>query len=98
MAREYRLRWQRLGRGARWQIFQSEKGCYDKADRLLALDEVKGDIPRFEDMPDLLGPPTIEVREVGEWEPRAPHNAPTVEALSQARQWADEMTDVGSVF
>lgn len=55
-------------------IFQTERGAREKAERLERLEEEKeydtetGRNP-FADMPDLTDPPTIERRQVGEWEP-----------------------------
>lgn len=66
MTFEYRVRWRREGRQGTSVIYQTEEGARAKADRILALDAVK-EGTRFDDMPDLIAPPTIEVREVGAW-------------------------------
>lgn len=80
---EFRVRWRREGRAGSRMIFQTEKAARAKIDRLLALEEVKGDVPRFEDMPDLVGAPTLEARLVGEW--AAAPDPPAAEASGDAR-------------
>lgn len=89
---EYRVRWRREGRQGTSQIYQSEDGCRAKADRLMALEAVK-EGSRFDDMPDLVGPPVIEVREVGAWQPA--EEQPT-EASEEAIMHMDEWATPGS--
>ena len=70
---EYRLRWTRVGLKPTSKILQTERGAVEKAERMLSLDETKGDsdyghgAPSFADMPDLVVM-TLERREVGDWE------------------------------
>lgn len=71
---EYRVSWQREGLGRVRVIRQTMKGAMEKKERLERLEEEKhldelawmsydGEV-----MPDLLAPPTIERRTIGEWE------------------------------
>jgi hypothetical protein len=85
---EYRVRWRRHDRQGTSQIYQSEERARAKADRLMALEEVKGLTKRFADMPDLIGPPTIEVRPVGAWSAAAdqPSEA-SDEAIASMEEW-----------
>lgn len=64
---EFRVRWQREGCHPTTRIFQSWNAAYTKASGLLALDDVKTEFAQYEGMRDLVGPPVIEVREVGPW-------------------------------
>lgn len=83
---EYRLRWRREGRSSTGKIYQTERAAREKMDRLLALDEVKGDT-RFEDMPDL-AEIRLEIREVGPW--NAVADQPTkasARAVEHVREW-----------
>jgi hypothetical protein len=68
---EYRLRWQRVGLAPVTRIRQRERDAINKAERLLQLDEDKGDpdlgTMAFTDMPDLTLI-QLERRQVGEWE------------------------------
>lgn len=70
---EYRLRWQRVGLNPVTRIHQRERSAVSKAERLLNLDEIKGDddfgvgASSYADMPDLVMM-TLERREVGEWQ------------------------------
>lgn len=95
---EYRVRWRREGRQGTSQIYQSEDGARGKADRLMALDAVK-EGSRFDDMPDLTGPPVIEVREVGPWAPAAeqPSEAPD-DVVAQMDEWATPGSQGGAFF
>ena len=88
---EYRVKWQREGRSPTSKIIQTEAGARAKIDRLLALDEVKGDSRTFEDMPDLVGVPTLEVREVGSWQehPEPPAVEPSDAARKGMSVWAN---------
>lgn len=87
-AYEYRVRWQREGRRITGRIYQTEKAALHKAEGIAALEEVKGDT-RFEDMPDLVGPPVIEARLVGEWTPVTDQaNEPTDRAREAIKEWA----------
>lgn len=70
---EYRLRWQRVGLQPTSKILQTEKGVLEKADRMLELDQSKGDalppeygLGGFAGMPDLVWM-RLERRAVGEW-------------------------------
>ena len=67
MSLEYRVRWQREGREPAYRIYQSWEAACRRVRSLMAMDEVKKDAERFADMPDLVGPPELQVREVGEW-------------------------------
>lgn len=64
---EYRVRWQREGRHPHHRIFQSWDAACRKVRALIALDKIKGEFTIYDDMEDLVGPPTLQVREVGEW-------------------------------
>lgn len=86
---EFRVRYRREGRASGASlIYQTEKAARAKIDRLLALEEVKGD-SRFSDMPDLAGTPTLEVREVGVWlsHPDPPPPVPSSGAVEAMRGW-----------
>ena len=87
---EFRVRWRREGRSSSQAIYQTEVAARGKIDRLLALEEVKGDIARFEDMPDLVGLPTLEVRVCGSWQdaPEPAASRPTHNATASMREWA----------
>lgn len=89
MPREFRVRWQREGRAPRTQIFQRETRARDKVDRLLVIDVLKDDDPQYHGMPDLVGTPQLQSREVGEWEdePEQPDPRP-------CRAAADELVAV----
>lgn len=67
MPHEFRVRWQREGRQPAFQIYQSWEAACRKVRSIMAMDEVKRDTERFADMPDLVGPPELQVREVGAW-------------------------------
>jgi hypothetical protein len=69
MSLEFRVRWQREGRRATIRIYQTWNPACRKVRGLLALEDIKCDFSRYDDMPDLVGPPVLEVREVGEWCP-----------------------------
>ena len=93
---EYRVRWRREGRQGTSVIYQSEEGARAKADRLLALDAVKGETQRFADMPDLTGPPTIEVRTVGEWAASIVQpTEPSDEAVASMEEWIEPGSQSG---
>lgn len=88
--REYRVTWRREGSTRRTAIFQRGESAFAKVDRILALEEVKGDSAQFETMPDLVDPPTIEFREVGAWEvaEHQPPPAPSPRIVARVREWA----------
>lgn len=84
---EFRVKWKREGRKSTTAIYQTAPPALQKADRLMALDAVKADT-KFADMPDLVAPPTIEQREVGEWEQAGFQLAePTDEACASMEEW-----------
>lgn len=76
MAYEYRVRWQRHGLKATSGIYQTEKAARDKVERMIELDQTKRDEAHdegqthavFGEMPDLIGRPKLERREVTPWE------------------------------
>jgi hypothetical protein len=88
---EYRVRWRRVGRAGTSMIYQSAAGARGKIDRLLALEEVKGETDRFADMPDLAAAPILEVRPVGDWapHPEPPAREPSEEALDGMSSWVN---------
>ncbi len=67
MALEYRVRWQREGRNPTYRIYQHGDTACRKVRGLLALEIIKAKTERYADMGDLVGPPELQVREVGEW-------------------------------
>lgn len=88
MKLEYRVRWRRGWSGdgpprrAVVKVFQTRRGAVALVDRLLALEEVKDELPQYADMPNFLDEPTIEQREVGEWHP---HPGQVTEASRETR-------------
>lgn len=66
MTLEYRVRWRREGRQRASKIFQTGEAAHRKARGINALEEVKARTDRA-DMPDLVEPPVIEVRECSPW-------------------------------
>jgi hypothetical protein len=87
---EYRLGWQREGRRPVKQIFQTEKAALEKADRILALEEVKANT-QFADMPDLVSPPVVESRQVGEWglHSKQAVDGPSEKAVERMQAWVN---------
>lgn len=67
MPLEFRVRWQREGRNPTFRIYQDWNAACRKARSVQAMDDIKGETERFEEMPDLAGPPELQVREVGAW-------------------------------
>lgn len=76
MPYEYRVRWQREGLKATTGIYQTEKAAREKVARMIELDQTKHDEDHdcgqthavFGEMPDLIGKPKLERREVTAWE------------------------------
>ena len=92
---EYRVRWRRDGRQGASSIYQTEQPARQKADRLMALDAVKQGT-KFEDMPDLVAPPTIEVRTVGEWAASIVQpSEPSDEACASMEEWVEPGSQSG---
>jgi hypothetical protein len=67
MPLEFRVRWEREDRQPTYRIFQSWSAACRKMTAVAALNDVKGEFSKYEDMPDLVGPPEMQVREVSEW-------------------------------
>jgi hypothetical protein len=97
---EYRVVWQREGRQRTTRIYQTEQAARRKIDGILALEEIKSDNSQWEDMPDLVAVPVLEVREVGEWTDHAeqPADAPTDDAREGVRLWAGPYDDRDGIF
>lgn len=91
---EYRVRWQREGRNASYRIYQAEAAARRKIDAILALEEVKGDTRHWEDMPDLVGAPELQVRDVGEWTNAQAQEVPSESALAGVTAWAGANDDL----
>jgi hypothetical protein len=89
-AREFRVRWQREGCSPSYRIYQTEQAARHKIDSILALEEIKADTVRWDDMPDLVEGPVLQVRDVCEW--RLAEPGAQVEPSSMARlgvaEWA----------
>lgn len=66
MPLEFRVRWEREGRQPHHVIYQDWNAACRKVRSVQAMDQIKGDTERFEDMPDLVSV-ELQVREVGEW-------------------------------
>lgn len=64
---EFRVVWTREGRRQSTRIYQGWSSACRKAQGILALEAVKAET-RFETMPDLVEPPVIQQRTVGDWE------------------------------
>lgn len=87
---EYRVRWQREGHGMATKIYQTEAAARRKIDAILALEEIKGATRHWEDMPDLIRTPVLQVRVVGDWgaaEPGA-QETPSEDARKGVADWA----------
>lgn len=69
MPHEFRVRWQREGRGQGTQVYQTWAAAYKRYCTVRCWDEVK-EGTRYEDMPDLESV-VLESREVPAW---APHD------------------------
>jgi hypothetical protein len=97
---EFRVRWQREGRSPTSRIYQTETAARRKIDSILALEEIKGDTRQWADMPDLVGPPELQVRDVSEWRAAEPsaQDAPSEAALAGVAQWAGVNDDPYGVF
>jgi hypothetical protein len=81
MPHEFRVRWQREGRGQGSRVYQTWAAAYKKFCTIKCWDEVKEDT-RYENMPDLKYV-VLESREVPEW---APHDfQPKVSDLYRQR-------------
>lgn len=65
---EYRVRWQREDRSPSYRIYQSFEAATRKVDAIVATEEVKHAVPRLASLPDLVEPPVIQTRRVGDWE------------------------------
>lgn len=76
---EYRVVWQREGRRRQTRIFQSWPAAYRKFAAVVATDEAKKGTP-MGTLPDLVGPPVIEVRRCSPWEPQDGQPDPTPNA------------------
>jgi hypothetical protein len=96
---EYRVRWQREGRSPTTRIYQTEAAALRKIDGILALDALKGDSKRWDDMPDLVGSPELQMRVVGDWvATEHGQDAPSEHALAGIAVWAgvnDDDSDFG---
>lgn len=66
MPLEFRVRYQRGDRQPHTIIYQDWGAACRKVQSVKAMDEIKADTERFEDMPDLTSV-ELQVREVGEW-------------------------------
>lgn len=66
MPLEFRVRWQRGDRRPKTVIYQTWESAVQKARSVAAIDAVKHDFPRLDEMPDLEFV-ELQVREVGEW-------------------------------
>jgi hypothetical protein len=86
---EFRVRWQRVGRRPKTVIYQDWSAACRKMRAVQALDAVKGEFERYEDMPSLAGPPVLEFREVGAWGPHAYQPRPSESGLRSMREWAE---------
>lgn len=67
MPLEFRVRWQREGRQPSHRIYQTWESACRRVRTVQAVDAIKADFQRLASMPDLTGPPELQVREVGEW-------------------------------
>lgn len=68
MSLEFRVRWQREGRQPSYRIYQTWDAACRKVCGIKALEQFKDDTSRFATLPNLTGPPTLQVREVGAWQ------------------------------
>jgi hypothetical protein len=89
-AKEFRVRWQREGSQPSYRIYQSEGAARDKIDSVLALEEIKAQTARWDDMPDLVAGPELQVRDVGEWSAADPgaQTEPSDSARTGVAEWA----------
>lgn len=67
MPLEFRIRWQREGRQPTYRIYQSWGAACKKLTGISALEDVKAEFSQYDDMPNLVSAPEVQVREVGEW-------------------------------
>lgn len=83
---EYRVVWQREGRRRQTAIFQSWTSACRKMQGILATDQAKIGT-RMETLPDLVGPPVLEVRECSPWEANAyqPYGEPAEHVVREMR-------------
>lgn len=68
MPHEFRVRWQREGRGQVTRIYQTWSAAYGRYLTIKVWDSVKAGT-RYENMPDLEVGPILESREVPAWTP-----------------------------
>ena len=92
--REFRVWWRREGAHRATAIFQTEAAARRKADGIVALEAVKRG-SRFDEMPDLVEVPVIEVRDVSEWREHDRVTEPSVRALERMEAWAVPDDDAG---
>lgn len=87
---EFRVRWRREGRAPTSRIYQTEAAARRKVDSILALEEIKGDTRHWEDMPDLVGAPELQARDVSDWRAAEPgaQEAPSEAAMVGVAEWA----------
>lgn len=89
-ALEYRVVWTRAGRRESRRIYQTHTSAVRKAQAVLAMERIKGDIPSLADMPDLVEPPVVQARPVGEWEPDEHTVIDHASVLALAEQFSGE--------
>jgi hypothetical protein len=93
MPLEFRVRWQRDGRRAKTVIYQDWSAACQKMRSVSAIDAIKHDFPRIEEMPDLIGPPEFRSARSSEW--RAHDYQPTAtdrdrRRLHEHMRWTEE--------
>lgn len=86
---EWRVRWRREGRATKSVIRQSAEAAHRKAGAIMALEQAKPGTT-YDDMPDLVGPPLIEIREVGAW--RAAEHQPPAPTEAAVERMREELT------
>lgn len=93
MPLEFRVRFQRGDRQSKTIIYQDWNAACRKVQSIKAMDEIKGDTERFEDMPDLVSI-ELQVREVGEWRRHDYQPEATDPAGSKSREaWNAQLQD-----
>lgn len=74
---EYRVVWRRAERRRSTRIYQGRDAAYRKAQGILAVERIKDEFDGLASMPELVEPPVIQTRTVGEWEDWHTPDAPT---------------------
>ena len=99
---EFRVSWRREGRTRTTRIYQREDSARRKAQRIRALEMARHDDrfeTRFDDMPDLIEGPTLQWREVTDWDEHPnPLVEPTDVFVQEMAEWAEPDRDSSGWF